>query len=354
MPEMLLHNIKKDAKIAVIRFSSLGDIILAMPVLKILRHSVPEATIKIIVKEPYSELFTECSYIDGVIPLAPKNHEKHPIRNLIKKLQTEQFDLMLDWHGNLRSRLLSIVSIKTRVIRYRKGSIQRRLLVTLGRRWGRFPTTAEKYLKTIKNIKFREQLQGPELELSEQERQWAHHELSNRFPRSAGIVICMGPGARHATKRWPSDEYKKLAQLFLNSNTKIKGIVLLGDEGEYSMLEPISRHLEPAVINLAGSLSIRETASIIDQSHFMITNDTGLMHLATAVSTPVIAIFGPTSRELGFFPMGHQARVVETMLPCRPCSLHGSEACPLGTLECMTSISADRVYQEATKLLAPD
>jgi heptosyltransferase-2 len=105
-------------------------------------------------------------------------------------------------------------------------------------------------------------------------------------------------------------------------------------------------------VDLAGRLSIIESAAVIRRASLLVTNDSGLMHAADALDTPLAAVFGPTSRELGFYPLGGRSRVVEKKdLDCRPCTLHGDKKCFRGHHRCMEEVSAEEVVAAAREVL---
>lgn len=340
-------------RIAVVRFSSLGDLILTLPALKILRERFPLASIDLIVKRQYAAVFDSCPSIDGVIPFDKTAADStSPFGDLVRTVRSSRYDLLLDWHGTLRSRSLSILGGARRVIRFRKGSLRRRFLVATKIRIGEFPRTAERYARTIPGWQCGSPLPGPILTLQEQERSIAGDLLEQSLPPGNGPLIGFAPGARHATKRWPAERFADLAESIQASIPAIRGIVLFGDESERTLAESIRLSGSSRSLNLAGKLTIRQTAAVMAHCHLLVSNDTGLMHLATAVAVPVIALFGPTSREFGFFPMGEHNRVIEQPLPCRPCSLHGSAICPIGTHACMTSIGVERIVTEIDSVLS--
>jgi heptosyltransferase-2 len=105
------------------------------------------------------------------------------------------------------------------------------------------------------------------------------------------------------------------------------------------------------VASLAGALGLQETGAVIRRSEALISGDTGVMHMATGVGTPVVALFGPTVRQFGFFPYRSPASVVELKLPCRPCSAHGTRRCPLGHHHCMRQIVPDLVFPALAEAL---
>jgi heptosyltransferase-2 len=141
-------------------------------------------------------------------------------------------------------------------------------------------------------------------------------------------------------------------------------VVVLGGAEDASPVRNMMKHLESVTaqpntgvgsINLAGALSLLASAAVIKRCHLLVANDSGLMHIAEAVGTPVIAIFGSTTRELGFFPQLASSVVVENHgLPCRPCSHLGRQSCPLGHFRCMRDIHPAKIEAVAKALLGAE
>jgi heptosyltransferase-2 len=170
---------------------------------------------------------------------------------------------------------------------------------------------------------------------------------------SSFIGLC--PSARHATKIWLQGRFAETAvELARRASCNI---ILFGSGDEIdrcSAIEELIRKQESSVsvYNMAGKISLLETAAAMDFCRVVISNDSGLMHLAAARKRPVVAIFGSTVRELGFFPFGTRNTVVENMnVECRPCSHIGRAACPKGHFRCMQDIQSTQVIEAASQLL---
>jgi len=160
--------------------------------------------------------------------------------------------------------------------------------------------------------------------------------------------ICLAPGAGFFTKRWPEEKFKNLVEL-IQKNNKFQ-IIVLGDHKDKETGFSLKKRKN--IINSSGELSLLETAYIISNGKMIVTNDSGLMHMATAVNTPVVAIFGSTVRELGFFPYRAKSKVIENLdLSCRPCSHIGRKTCPKDHFRCMEEIKPEQVYTELKQFL---
>jgi heptosyltransferase-2 len=172
-------------------------------------------------------------------------------------------------------------------------------------------------------------------------------------PGQPAIGVC--PSAQHATKMWDAGRFAAAA----TSLAQERGlpVILFGSQSERDRCEGIAHDIRAhapstLVINTAGSCTLLETAAAMDRCAVVLTNDTGLMHLAASRKRPLVAVFGPTVRQLGFFPYGPQSHVVEHPgLSCRPCTGIGRATCPKGHFRCMMTIETPRVVEAARSLL---
>jgi len=173
----------------------------------------------------------------------------------------------------------------------------------------------------------------------------------NRFEKVIGLC----PGARHFTKRWPSDRFVRVGATCARvSDAKV---LIFGGADDESLCSQISSEINEQAgperaTSLCGQFGLLETSAAMEYCDVVITNDTGLMHLATAMRRKIIAIFGSTVKEFGFFPYDPAAIVFERRgLECRPCSHIGRSDCPEKHFRCMMEIEADEIYSKAKELL---
>ncbi len=175
--------------------------------------------------------------------------------------------------------------------------------------------------------------------------------LSSRYPvRGAGRVI-LAPGATMPTRRWPAELFSRLARKLAADGFEV---ILLGGEADRELCARIvSGAGAPDVRSVAGGLSPLESLGLVRMSRAVIANDSAPVHMASAVGTPTVALFGPTLPAFGFGPLSPGSRVLEVEgLPCRPCTVYGGTICPVGTLACLTSIGVDEVYAAAIEAIA--
>ena len=158
-------------------------------------------------------------------------------------------------------------------------------------------------------------------------------------------TVALAPGSVWATKKWGDDKFVELARLLLDEG---KQLIVIGGKGEKLVGDEIASLAKDRVINLAGKTTLAEAAEVIANCALLIGNDSAPIHLATAVGTPSVVIYGPTVKEFGFAPPKEMSKIVEVEdLWCRPCTAHGSDTCPIFTHKCMKAISATEVAKTA-------
>lgn len=319
--------------ILLIRLSSLGDIVLVVPLIAALREKYPESRIDLAVRKEYAEI---AAMLPGLTQIHILDTEtgRSGMRLLRAELGILDFDWVLDLHNNFRSRFLRR-GIGQGVGVIRKRTFRRWLLV-------RFK---------INRMKGEPDVVGRYFETAE--------ELGIVDPHSStGILACdpnphatsprriaMAPGSRHFNKRWPAAYFSELAKKLIATGATIE---LYGSHAEAELCETIASSLPPShARNFAGILTLAESASHIARCSLAVTNDSGLMHLASALGVPVVAIFGATTPDLGFAPRAENARIVENLdLDCRPCTAVGLDHCPKGHFRCMMDVMPGRVFVE--------
>jgi heptosyltransferase-2 len=232
------------------------------------------------------------------------------------------------------------------IFHYRKDSIARRLFVRF-----RIPSpvlqkhTLDRYLSVL------DKLNVPIVHKFPQIDDWKFNLSENKFYLPARPIIGVNPGSIWNTKRWLPERY---AKLITNLAYKYKTrIVIVGGKNELELNKKIqSLAGTDNCINLTGTTDIVELMAIIKKMDIFITNDSGPMHIAIVMNIPTIAIFGPTTKELGFFPYGNFYKLIEAPLKCRPCALHGARECPRKHFLCMRLITIDMVFNAAVEMLS--
>jgi heptosyltransferase-2 len=350
-------------KILLIRLSAIGDILLATPLLRALRQKHPQAKLDFVVKADFAEVLRHHPEIDHLYELNPAGGWPE-LQSLGKRLQHEHYDVVLDIHKNFRSRYLVHAAKPQKILRHRKHLVRRWLFVKAKINFMReIPPIYQRYLAAAAPLGIRAAPavdSGRRLELfwSASDEQEAERALAEKNWQPDVPLIGLAPGAGYFTKRWPPEYFGELAAQFLRSGNQV---VILGGQQDLGLAKIVAKRVESApnlsaelrarLIDLTGALSLLASAAVIKRCRLLIANDSGLMHLAEAVGAPLIAIFGSTTRELGFFPQLATSCAVENPnLACRPCSHLGYRQCPRGHFRCMREILPAEVLTTANRI----
>jgi lipopolysaccharide heptosyltransferase II len=329
----------------IIRLSSIGDIVLASPLIRLLQKKNPQAEIDFVVKSEYQELVQHNPHLRYVIGFHTRGGFGE-LKALRRKIRQERYDLIIDIHGNFRSTFLRSGASST-VLKINKRRLARFFLINF--KWNTYRSVTAvplRYLEAVHSLGIEDDGEGLEIFVPEDMRLRVRGQLSRAGIDGQGYVIGICPGANHATKRWLQEYFGRLGvTLVKEDNAKL---ILFGGKDDQAICNGIERRVvqetgrESDILNCAGTQSLLETASAMDACETIVTNDSGLLHLAAARKRKVVAIFGPTVREFGFYPYGTQSRVIERQgLYCRPCTHIGGQTCPEGHFRCMKEITVE-------------
>src|SRR6266571_936130 len=339
-------NVQGLTRILVIRLSSLGDILLTTPVLRVLREHCPAAHIDFLTKAAYQDVLRANPCVDRLLLWEPQQGLKETLR----RLRQTRYDIVVDLQRTLRSCLLYHGLLARRKLAYTKRTIRRALLVHLGWNTLRAMTPVpELYVAPLRRLGITAPLPPLEMHLTAESREamrtYVRQEISENVGRP---LLAVAPGAHWSTKRWPVERFATVAQEL--AQTQGAAVVVLGSGEDARLAQELCQRLSVPVLNTTGKLSLMHTAALLQQCHLLLSNDSGLMHMTTALRVPVVAIFGPTVQEFGFYPFKAAAQVVSTTLACRPCSTKGTTRCPRGHHQCMQQVTVAHVLAAASKI----
>jgi heptosyltransferase-2 len=322
-----------------------------------MRRRFPDSRIDFLVKAEFADLVRFNPHLSQVIEF-PVNGTFADLRDFRRRLSATRYDLIVDIHDSLRSRFLCLGA--RRVVRIHKRKIARFLLVQC--KWnlygwfGGAPPVAERYVEAVAEFGVTDDGAGLELFLPPATEEKIHETLASADIVPGAPLLALCPSAKHKNKIWLPDRFAEAAVTCAREFDA--GIILFGSgQDEEERAAEIERQIharapDTKLLNVTGAVSLLETAALMDRCALVITNDSGLMHIAAARKKKIVAIFGPTVREFGFFPFGTQHLVVEhDSLPCRPCTSIGLPVCPKGHFRCMKDVPATRVIAAARQLL---
>lgn len=333
--------------ILVIRFGSLGDVILASAACVNLKLNYPGSKITFYTKERFRSTVECFAAVDEVLTL-PEHSSTYALFSLAMKIRLRKFGLIVDLHSNIRSRLTGslaslMVGSATRII-YNKSRKDRMRTVTNKIFPSPIVHTIDRYndcLRAIGNRIFchRPLLSPPSLDQNR-----------SKSINDAGCQwVLIAPGASYPTKQWPIEKFCETARI-LHHETGA-GIIWAITEKESKAESPRANVAPDAFLELIDE-PIPTLAAVLANVDLTIANDSGIAHLSSAVGTPVMAIFGPTHPALGFGPRGLRDEIIEVEVSCRPCSLHGNKACYREEQFCFTRIGADQVAEKGRQWLS--
>jgi heptosyltransferase-2 len=329
-------------RILLVRLSSMGDILLTTPLVRAIRARHPDAWITYLTKSAFVGLLEHNPRINQVIGHDPAT----PLRSLASRLNAERFTHRLDLHGNLRTRGLRVL-VPGRWHGYPKHRVARAVLIHAKRNLYRDRRpVAERYFDAARDLEVSPDGQPLEFFFRREALDQASRFLAERGLGRDRAVVAVCPGAQHATKRWPLRSWQELVTRL---TTQGYDVVVLGGPGERVLGEEVAAAGAERAASVAGLVEVGVSAAFLKLSRRAVSGDTGLLHLATAVGTPVVGLYGPTVEAFGFFPYRARATVLERDLPCRPCSAFGGPACPLGHHRCLTGIDPETVFDAVRK-----
>lgn len=326
-------DLSKIRKILIIRLSSLGDILLTTPLIRSLKEQYPLLEIDFLIREEYTDTIKYNTRINNIFSL-PRNYKNNNYKEVIKN---NNYDLIIDLQNNLRSRRITGNS-SAKIVRYKKPYIKRFLLVKFKiNKYDEIISIPERYAESINDFK----LDNDGLELFLPDLVPLNVESDKTF-----IGLC--PGSRHKTKMWPENYFIELGNKLVQLGF---GILLFGGKDDKEICQSIAKNVTGSV-NLSNDNNLLELAANMKLCKAIICNDSGLMHTASALKVPVIAIFGSTVKEFGFTPYNCKNLILENnSLTCRPCSHIGLDECPKRHLDCMNELTPNLVLKKTIEFV---
>ena len=325
-------------KILVYRISSIGDIILTTPVVRCLKKQRPDAEIHYITRKRYAETMSSNPYISRLWLV-----KKSPLE-ILDELKAEKFDCLIDLHRNWRSqRLMAHLNIK--YYTFNKLNIRKWIYTKLKINLMPDIHIVDRYFRAVRKLHVVNDEEGLDF--------FFPKDFNSEFRKSLPEkYIAFAIGGTFATKRYPT------AQIIEFVKSAPVPVVLLGGKSEQEDASYIKASNAEKVINLCNELSLTESAAVIDKARLVISNDTGMMHIAAALHKPIISIWGNTVPAFGmypYFPEGLEAKseIIENKnLRCRPCSKLGYKKCPKEHFSCMKDISPELIAEKARRFIA--
>lgn len=371
---------KSPRRILVAQTTYLGDLVLSLPLLSALHRLFPETRIEVLVNEGQSEVVRDHPAVSHVLEYEKRGRHRGPggFVKILREVRSRGYDASIVLPGSMRTALLPLLARVPRRIGFEPCSALREQMKHV-----RHPA-AMRTLPFVRRILFFEHLcrltswfrgvlpplftdtlqnrpdehaarrwlgtmhpfgvPAPEVPAAP----WLPAQASidarvgARFPSLKKGRVVIAPGGSQPTRRWPEEHFARLAQVLAVDEY---AVYVLGGNSDRELCKRIAAASGLHTVSaLAGELSFAESLSLIRQSVALVANDSAPVHMASAVGVPTVALFGPTLASFGFAPLAPGSRVIERSgLPCRPCTVYGSVACPIGTHECLKSIPVEDV-----------
>ncbi|MFC2136233.1 glycosyltransferase family 9 protein [Bacteroidota bacterium] len=312
----------------IVRFSSLGDILLTTPLIRSLKKQYPNLNIDFLLREEYADALEYNKNINTLFLLKRDERETE----LLKRMNDVNYDLIIDLQNNIRSRRIT-KKMNGKIQKFKKPFIKKFLLVKFKINLLKYQTQIPyRYAEAIP--RFQLDNEGLDLYLPDQNKH-DDNEVHN--------IVGFCPGSRHFTKQWPMEYFIELGNLLRGNGIDV---ALFGGREDIDVCEKIAEQISGAV-NLSNDNNLFKTAYEMKRCKLILCNDSGLMHTAAALRVPVIAIFGSTVKEFGFAPYKSKNLILENnLLSCRPCSHIGRSKCPEGHFKCMKELTAENIYEK--------
>jgi len=325
-------------KILVVRFSSIGDIVLTSPVVRAIKEQVKGIEIHYLTKTAFKSIVEPNPRIDKVYTI------NSSVNEVIPELQKEQYDWVIDLHNNIRTKALKS-KLRKPSKTFRKLNFKKWLLVNF--KLNKLPAlhVVDRYFETVQHLGVKNDAKKGEFYIEEVNRV----DVRKEFGFSPKKYIAVAIGAQFATKRLPAEKLIKILGKIGHP------VVLIGGGSDKEVAQQVCDELKrDDVFDACGKYNIQQSASIVEQSLKLLTNDTGMMHIASCISVPIISVWGNTVPDLGMSPYmpsektGFSIHQVEG-LSCRPCSKIGYQKCPKGHFKCMLDQNEDAIIKDVMR-----
>ncbi|MDX2003452.1 MAG: glycosyltransferase family 9 protein [Chitinophagales bacterium] len=315
-------------KILIVRFSSIGDVVLTTPIVRCIKKQVPNVELHYLTKKAFAPILQANPYIDQVKILQPS------LSRTVEDLRKEGYYKVIDLHNNQRTFMLKLM-LNVATTSFPKLNFEKWLMVHF--KINKLPQVhiVDRYFEAVSSLGVKNDNLGLEYFIPEQDRV----RINELPPHFAKGYIAWAIGAQHATKRYPKE---KIIEACLQLD---KPILLLGGKEDTPIGDAIASAVGDKVYNACGKYSLHGSASLVQQAEKVVSNDTGLMHIAAAFQKPIVSLWGNTVPEFGMYPyyayneVPQGAKIFEVQgLDCRPCSKLGYPKCPRGHFLCMNGI----------------
>jgi len=326
-------------KILIIRLSSIGDIVLTTPVVRCLKMRYPDCELHYLTKNSFASILLENPYLNKVITIDNK------IEEVIAGLKKEKYDHIVDLHKNFRS-LKVRMKLGIPASSFPKLNFKKWILVHFKIKTMPDIHIVDRYFKAVEMLDVHNDFAGLDYFIPEKDKIDLKVLPEKHQKGYIGLVI----GGKHATKQLPTQKTIELCKQLDYP------VIILGGPEDKAEAEKICIEVGDKIFNACGKFNLNQSASLVEQAKLIITNDTGLMHVAAAFKKKIISVWGNTVPELGMYPylpkLPQNSAIFEVKnLSCRPCSKLGFEKCPKVHFDCMMKQDIEGIAKKAIGFL---
>ncbi|MDP8224951.1 MAG: lipopolysaccharide heptosyltransferase II [Candidatus Lernaella stagnicola] len=336
-------------RVLIVQTAYLGDVVLSQPLWAAVKTYWPEAQVDVLVQPQWASLIEQDAALAEVLVFDKRKHDKGlaGLLRLSRDLRRRHYDLALCPHPSFRSALLLAMARIPHRVGFADSAGRFFFTDRVHRDTSQHEVDRVLSLTTALGWRVPNEQRTPRLVINPE----AAGRLASWGLPEDGRYVCVHPGSVWATKRWLPEGFAAVLSALADDGYTP---VVLGGRDDIELANIVQDHCRTLPVNLAGRLSLTELTAVLSRAALLVTNDSGPMHIAGAVGTPVAAVFGSTTPELGYAPVGSPSRILQRHLPCRPCGPHGYRSCPLDHFHCMRHVTEAEVTAAARELLTAE
>jgi predicted lipopolysaccharide heptosyltransferase III len=332
-------------RILLIRFGSLGDVVLTTPAIRAVRQAFPKAYIAMLVGDRSMGIVSANPRLDEIIAFRRDVKGPSEMRRVAALLRERNFDVSIDMQRKFRSSLLAYLSRARFRVGYHR---PRGLLCNVSILDSESKHAVDRNLDLLRALGIGNHTEAdrePEMFLSHEDRDYADHMFEVRGLASKSPVIGIFPGAGWRHRCWPAERFAAIGDLAAEKCNA--AVVIFGGPGEADIVDDVERKMRTAAVLMKDRMTLRQLGAMIEKCHLFLSNDTGPMHISVAVKTTTIALFGPGDH-VKFRPIGEKHALIRKDMPCSPCKQF-TDKCKDNV--CMKLITVDEVWEAVRQRL---
>ncbi len=343
---------EKIKRILIIQTAFLGDVVLTIPLIMAVKKAFPDSYLSVMVIPAVKEILENNPAINEIIVFDKKGQDQSgsAFWQLVRKIKAHNFNVVLLPHRSFKSVWLCFLARIPKRIGFTTSEGSFLLTDRVPYKKARNVHEIDRNLDLLEPLGVKDKKSTIFIDPGPDAVKYALELFNDYEIKASSLVIGINPGSVWPTKRYATEKYAALADRLIK---ELKAtVIIIGSPADAPVADKMAHEMHETAINLAGRSSILQMAAIMKRFNLLVSNDSGAMHIAVALGVPVVAIFGPTTQDLGFYPYSIKDIVVEKDLPCRPCGKHGGLQCPKKNFLCMKLITITDVFNAVKRRLS--